>query len=52
LQFRTADVDQFCAAITAPFEYRGPEDRPWGSRYLTLTDPNGISVVIFSQTNS
>lgn len=48
LQFRTDDVDRFRAGIPARIAYRGPEDRPWGSRYLFLTDPNGISVVVFA----
>ena len=48
LQFRVGDVDSLFVPDEARFASRGPEDRPWGSRYLFLTDPNGISVVIFS----
>ena len=48
LQFRVADVDRFVVPDQPRFAPRGPEDRLWGSRYLFLTDPNGISVVIFS----
>jgi catechol 2,3-dioxygenase-like lactoylglutathione lyase family enzyme len=47
LQFRTADLDGFVAGLDGDLPRRGPEDRPWGSRYLFLTDPNGIDVVIF-----
>ena len=48
LQFRVDDVDGLDIPDEPRFARRGPEDRPWGSRYLFLTDPNGISVVIFS----
>ena len=51
LQFRVADVDRLDIPDEQRFARRGPEDRPWGSRYLFLTDPNGISVVLFSGTS-
>ncbi len=51
LQFRVADVDAFAVPDENRFRARGPLDRPWGSRYLFLTDPNGVSVVIFSGTS-
>lgn len=51
LQFRVDDVDRFHIPDDPRFACRGPEDRPWGSRYLFLTDPNGISVVVFSGTS-
>lgn len=51
LQFRVTDVGRFVIPDEPRFAVRGPEDRPWGSRYLFLTDPNGISVIIFSGTS-
>ena len=48
LQFRVADVDAFRPPDEPRFASRGPVDRPWGSRYLFFTDPNGIVVVLFS----
>jgi catechol 2,3-dioxygenase-like lactoylglutathione lyase family enzyme len=51
LQFRVDDVDAFAAPDDARFRSRGPVTRPWGSRYLFFTDPNGISVVVFSGTS-
>lgn len=48
LQFRVDDVDGFQAPAEERFAFDGPVDRPWGSRYLNFTDPNGLSVVIFS----
>lgn len=47
LQFRTEDLAGFRALLPAGTEVRGPVERPWGSTYLYLTDPNGISVVVF-----
>jgi catechol 2,3-dioxygenase-like lactoylglutathione lyase family enzyme len=51
LQFRVDDVDAFVAPQDERFRSRGPVARPWGSRYLFFTDPNGISVVVFSGTS-
>ena len=48
LQFRVEDVDRFPIPEEARFAHRGPESRPWGSRYLFFSDPNGINVVVFS----
>lgn len=48
LQFRVDDVDHFAAPCDPRFASEGPIDRSWGSRYLFFTDPNGISVVVFS----
>lgn len=48
LQFRIEDVDRFTIPAGNRYAHRGPEDRPWGSRYLFFTDPNGVAVVAFS----
>ncbi|QNM83237.1 VOC family protein [Sphingomonas sabuli] len=48
LQFRVEDVDAFAVPADDRFRARGPVSRPWGSRYLFLSDPNGISIVVFS----
>lgn len=48
LQFRTEDLAAFKARLPSTIECRGPVTRPWGSSYLYLTDPNGISVIVFS----
>lgn len=46
LQFRTDDLAGFKSLLPAGVQVRGPVQRPWGSTYLYLTDPNGISVVV------
>lgn len=48
LQFRVEQVDAVVAALPRDVRYSGPTDRPWGSRYLYLADPNGIQVILFS----
>lgn len=51
LQFRVDDVETFAVPDDARFTHRGPVERPWGSRYLFFTDPNGVCVVVFSGTS-
>ena len=50
LQFRVEDVAAFAVPDDPRFRHRGPVDRPWGSRYLYFSDPNGVSVIVFSGT--
>jgi len=35
------------AQLPADAASRGPIQRPWGSRYAYLSDPNGIQVILF-----
>ena len=48
LQFRVADVDAFAAGLDQAVDRSGPEDRPWGARYLILADPAGVRIVVYS----
>ncbi len=48
LQFRVDNVDAFVVPDEERFAHSGPVDRPWGSKYLFFSDPNGVSVVVFS----
>lgn len=48
LQFRVEDVDAFAAGLDPRIERNGPEDRPWGARYLILADPAGVRIVVYS----
>lgn len=47
LQFRTENLEAFKAGLPPTIECRGPTTRTWGSSYLYLTDPNGISVIVY-----
>jgi len=48
LQFRTEDADAFRTEIAQDYACEGPVDRPWGSFYLYLADPNGIRIMVYS----
>jgi len=47
LQFRVSDIAVAAGRLQGKVEFRGPEKRPWGSTYLGLKDPNGISVILY-----
>lgn len=47
LQFRVDDLGAFEESIRGKVNYTGPTKRPWGSKYLYLTDPAGIQVIVF-----
>lgn len=51
LQFRVADLNQFHEIISALWPVGDPVDRPWGSTYLYLTDPAGVSIIVFEGAN-
>ena len=47
LQFRVHDLDVFVDRLRGHLEFHGPEDRPWGSKYLYLEDPTGVQVILY-----
>lgn len=47
LQFRVPNLTSVENKLRECVEYAGPKERPWGSSYLYLTDPAGVSVIIF-----
>ena len=47
LQFRVDSITEFMAALSDNIEFEGPTDRPWGSKYLYLRDPNNIQVIVY-----
>lgn len=51
LQFRTANLASFIESLPPDINYDGPKARPWNSTYLYLTDPNGISVIVYEGGN-
>ena len=48
LQFRVEDVDVFAGKLDPTVARTGPEDRPWGARYLIFSDPAGVRIVVYS----
>lgn len=47
LQLRVLDLEPIIARLRGRWEFRGPVERPWGSTYLYLTDPAGVSIIVF-----
>ncbi|MEX0900104.1 MAG: VOC family protein [Gammaproteobacteria bacterium] len=47
LQFRVSDIDAVAERLRDRWSFRGPEQRPWGSTYLYLTDPAGVRVILY-----
>lgn len=47
LQFKSGDLNAFVEGLDPDVERRGPVERPWGSRYLYLTDPNGVAIIVY-----
>ena len=43
LQFRVSDIAATADRLRGEVEFRGPEKKPWGSTYMYLEDPTGIS---------
>lgn len=49
IQLRTENVDFWAERLNGKWEARGPVDRPWGSRYLYLRDPDGLQIIIYQE---
>jgi catechol 2,3-dioxygenase-like lactoylglutathione lyase family enzyme len=47
LQFRVDSIADFQAALPDHIKFEGPTERPWGSTYLYLRDPNDIQVIVY-----
>jgi catechol 2,3-dioxygenase-like lactoylglutathione lyase family enzyme len=47
LQFRVESMADFLTTLSDDVEFDGPTERPWGSTYLYLRDPNNIQVIVY-----
>lgn len=52
LQFETADMQEFTAAIDSALMLGEPELRPWGLYYLYLKEPSGIQLIVYAKATS
>jgi catechol 2,3-dioxygenase-like lactoylglutathione lyase family enzyme len=50
VQLRVVDMAEFLARLGDRWEADGPHERPWGSVYAYLTDPNGVQVIVYVGT--
>ena len=49
IQIKTNAVDYWAERLNKVWETRGPIERPWGSRYLYLRDPDGVHIIIYQE---
>jgi len=49
LQILTNDVDYWANKLKGKISIRGPVDRPWGSKYSYLRDPDYLQVIIYQE---
>jgi len=47
IQIRVNSLDDIMNEIRGKINFSKPEMRPWGSKYLYLVDPIGITVILF-----
>ena len=47
LQLATSDLDSWVKRLRGNWQFRGPVDRPWGSRYLYVLDPDQVQIIIY-----
>ncbi|RMH16201.1 MAG: VOC family protein [Gemmatimonadetes bacterium] len=47
VQLRVEDMDGFLRGLGDAWAVDGPHERPWGSVYSYLRDPNGVQVIVF-----
>lgn len=50
VQFRVEDMAGFLDRIGDAWAVDGPHERPWGSVYSYLRDPNGVQVIVYKGT--
>ncbi|MHA7057779.1 VOC family protein [Aquimarina sp. M1] len=49
IQIETDDIHYWAKHLDDKWEIRGPIDRPWGSQYLYLRDPDGLQIIIYQE---
>lgn len=50
VQLRVGDMAGFLRRVGDAWTVDGPHERPWGSVYSYLRDPNGVQVIVFTGT--
>ena len=47
VQLGTASVDAWAERLRGVWPFHGPEDLPWGQRWIQLRDPDGLLIAIY-----
>jgi catechol 2,3-dioxygenase-like lactoylglutathione lyase family enzyme len=49
IQIRTDSISYWAKRLAGQVEIKGPVERPWGSSYLYLRDPDGLQIIIYQE---
>ena len=49
VQLRTESVEACAEHLRGLWPFNGPEDLPWGQRWITLRDPDGLLIAIYEE---
>ena len=49
IQLQTSRLDHWVAALAEQWPFKGPEDLPWGQRWIQLRDPDNLLVAIYEE---
>jgi catechol 2,3-dioxygenase-like lactoylglutathione lyase family enzyme len=50
LQLETDSVDAWADRLRGRWPFEGPEDLPWGQRWIRLRDPDGLPIAIYKKS--
>jgi catechol 2,3-dioxygenase-like lactoylglutathione lyase family enzyme len=48
LQLDTKNLEEWAVHLRGRWKFTGPEDLPWGQRWIKLRDPDGLLIAICS----
>jgi catechol 2,3-dioxygenase-like lactoylglutathione lyase family enzyme len=49
IQIKTDSIGYWADHLKGRWKVEGPVDRPWGSKYLYLRDPDGLQIIIYQE---
>ena len=52
LQLQAASVEEWAEALRGVWEFDGPQDLPWGQRWIRLRDPDGLLIAIYQEMHA
>ena len=52
LQLETDSLDDWVARFSGRWPFDGPENLPWGQRWIKLRDPDGLLIAIYIRTSA
>jgi hypothetical protein len=52
LQLQAGSVDEWAVRLRGRWPFEGPQDLPWGQRWIRLRDPDGLLIAIYMDRRS